>query len=369
MFTEVLRIKPALDDASAKQMEQSLAARFARVASRFGEGLKSVIKGSFLGISLGLISRLLNPIEALEDKIKNLLGQGNDIRDLADRLKSTPGQVKQLEDVAQSLGVTPDQFKDMITKYAQAIEKGREELQNPFVEPSASTIAVRQFVGEKDLVKSFSDFLTSLKASGQGAGSDLPLSERAKRIYQDAAMKGQQVDQAVRQDLIDKGEVRQRTGIETRQQFEKDIFGEAQSGAARRLIEANVPEVAQKIKEPSVDKLNEAVDKAAQLSDQKKALDVQNQTADFVSATNKLNGQMINQIAEADRLQLDRETKQLDSFQDLKKASIAIEEVKGLLIQGNTFVSKGIGYLADVSSFIGGLKQSRLMRGIFGKSD
>lgn len=366
MFNEILRIKPVLDTATAKQMEDNLSVRFSRVAQRFGSGLRSVIKGSFLGISLGLISKLLNPIEALEDKIKGLLGQGSDIRDFADRLKTSPGQLKQLEDVATSIGVTPDQFKDMLTKYAQAVEKGREELANPFQEPSASTIAIRQFVGEKDLVKSFTDFITSLQATGKGSGSDLALSERAKRILNEKSLKGETLTEAERQSLLAGGEIRRQTGVETRQAFEKEIFGEAQSGAARRLIEANVPEVAQKIKEPTVDKLNESINKASQLADQKRALDVQNQTSDFVSATNKLSGQMVTQMAQADKLQLERETKQLDSFADLKKASIAIEEVKGLFIEANTYVSKGVGYLSDIGSFIGGLKQSRLFKGIFG---
>ncbi len=74
MFSEILRIKPVLDSGAAKQMEQSLSARFSSIAKRFGGGLKSVIKGSLLGISIGLLNRLLNPLEALEEKIKNLLG-------------------------------------------------------------------------------------------------------------------------------------------------------------------------------------------------------------------------------------------------------------------------------------------------------
>jgi hypothetical protein len=369
VFNEILRIKPVLDDASAKQMEQSLSSRFARVAGRFGQGLKSVIKGSFLGISLGLISRLLNPIEALEDKIKKLLGEGTDVRDLADRLGSSPGQVRQLQDVAQSLGVAPDQFKDLIVKYAEAIEKGREELANPFTEKSGSTLAVRNFVGEKDLAKSFQDFLTSLRASGQGTGSDLPLSDRAKRIYTDAAMKGQQVDQSVRQDLLNKGEIRLRTGLETRQAFEKEVFGQALTGPGRRLVDANLEDQAKKIGEPTTETLTEKINKAAGLADQKRALDVQNQTADFINATNKLNGQMIQQIATADKIQLDRDTKQLDSFADLKKASIAIEDIKGFMIQANGLISRGIGSLADMATFVGGLKQSRIFRGIFGKGD
>lgn len=366
MFNEILRIKPVLDSGSAKQMENDLSSRFARVATRFGSGLKSVIKGSFLGISLGLISKLLNPIEALEDKIKALLAEGTDIRDLADRFNTSGGRLKQLEDVSKSLGVTPDQFKDMLLKYAQAVEKGREELNNPFIEPSASTVAVKQFVGEKDLVKGFSQFITSLQATGKGPGSDVALSDRARRIINDKALKGETLSPAEREDLLAKGEIRKRTGLETRQDFEKTIFGEVQTGAQRRLIEANIPAVANKIKEPSVDKLNEAVDKASKLADQKRALDVQNQTSDFIAATNKLNGKMIDDMAKADKLQLERETKQLDSFEDLKKASIAIEQVKGLFVEANTYVSKGVGYLSDLSSFIGSVKQSRVFKGMFG---
>ncbi len=78
---------------------------------------------------------------------------------------------------------------------------------------------------------------------------------------------------------------------------------------------------------------------------------------------------MIQDMAKADALAAERDTKQLDSFNDLKKASIAIEQVKAQMIQANTYVSKGIGYLADMATFVSGLKQSRLFRGIFGKGD
>ena len=369
MFTEVLKIKPVLDTATTKQMEQNLSARFGRVAQRFGKGLQAVIKGSFIGISLGLISKLLNPIEALEDKIKKLLGEGTDIRDLADRFGTSPGSLKQLQDVAQTLGVTPDQFKDMLTKYAEAIEKGREEIANPFQAPSQSTIAVRQFLGEKDLAKSFTDFISSLQAQGKGAGSDVALSENAQRKMNEAAMRGTTLSEQDRADLLAKGEIRRRTGLETRQAFEKEIFGQVQFGASRRLIEANVPEIAKKIKEPSVDKLNQAINKAASLADQKRALDVQNETADFVNATNKLNGKMVQDIAASDRLQMDRDTKQLESYEDLRKAANGLEEVKGLLIQVSNVATKGLGYLGEVSTFIQGLKQNRWFRGVFGGKD
>lgn len=342
MFKEILRIKPVLDNGTTSQMENNLSARFARVAQRFGGGLRAVIKGSFLGISLGLISRLLNPIEALEDKIKKLLGEGTDVQELAEKFGSTPGQVRQIQDVAHTLGVTPDQFKDMITKYSAAIEKGREELANPFTERSEATIALKQFVEEKDIVKSFTNFLSSLKAAGEGQGTVLDLGH---------------------------GEKRQLTGMQSRQRIEKEIFGEAQTGATRRLIESNIPDVAKAIKEPDLNTLNQAFNKASNLANQKRVLDVQNQTQDFVNATNKLTGKMVADMAIAERLDLDRETRQLESYEDLRKAANGIEQVKGVLQDVSNIGAKAIGYLGEVSTFIISLKNSRLFRGMIGKGD
>ncbi len=131
MFTEILRVKPVLDNTAAVQMEQSLHARFTRIASRFGGGLKAVIKGSVLGISLGLLNRILNPLEAVEEKIKALLGQGTDIQDMAERLGTSPGQLRQLQDVAKSLGVPGDQLKEVLSKFAESIEQARVEIKNP----------------------------------------------------------------------------------------------------------------------------------------------------------------------------------------------------------------------------------------------
>src|SRR4051812_11842809 len=104
-------------------METSLSGRFARVANRFGSGLKNIIKGSVLGISLALLQKILNPIEALDDKIKGLLNKGGDLADLSDRFGASPGELKQLEDVARSFGMGADQFKDLMLKFADSIEK------------------------------------------------------------------------------------------------------------------------------------------------------------------------------------------------------------------------------------------------------
>lgn len=367
MFSEILRIKPVLDQATTKQMEQNLSARFGRVAQRFGQGLKAVIKGSFIGISLGLISSLLNPIEALEDKIKKLLGEGTDVRDLADRFNTDPGKLRQLQDVAQTMGVTPDQFRDMLSKYADAIEKGREEVANPFQQRSASTIALQQFLGEKDIGKSFTDFLASLKAAGEGPGSDVALTENARRKIAEASQQGRTLTSDERAQLIQNGELRQRSGLETRTAFEREIFGQSQFGAAKRFINSDIPQATQGLPDPET--LNQAIAKAASLADQKRALDVRNETADFVSAANKLSEKMIQEMAAAEKIQLDRDTQQLESYDNMRKTADGLEEIKGLLTKVANLATEGLGKLGDVVTFVQGMKDNRLFRNFFGRGN
>lgn len=362
MFSETLKIIPKLDPGEAKKMERTLSERFARVAKGFGGGLKAVIKGSILGISLGLLSKLLNPLEALEEKIKNLLGEGTDIRDMADKFGSTPGELKRLQDVGQSLGVSPDQLKDMMNKFAGAVEKARTELEDPTAQISASTNVVKNFAGEKNIAEGFFQFLTSLKAQGQGQGRDVFFGEREQRLAAERLRTGEQLTPEERQNLISQKLLKHQSGLEARQANEREIFGEVQSGGARRLIEANFPQQLQKINEPSAQRLTGSINKVAGLADKQRELQVQNETKDFLAASDKLNAKMITDMAKAEELKNARETAQLASFDDLKKASLAIEAVKGQLENANVVINKGIGYLADIAGWVATLKDNRLVR-------
>lgn len=78
---------------------------------------------------------------------------------------------------------------------------------------------------------------------------------------------------------------------------------------------------------------------------------------------------MVSDMAVAERLQMDRDTKQLASYEDLRNAANGIEQVKGLLINVSNIATKGLGYLGELSTFIQGLKNSRIFRGMFGKGD
>ncbi len=364
-FSEVLIIKPRLDESTAKQMETSLSARFSRIAGRFGSGLKAVVKGSILGISLGLLNKILNPIEALDEKIKGLLGHGTDIKDLSERFGTDPGKLKQFQDIAQSFGIAPDHFKEVMTKFAESVEKARDEISNPFAEKSASTVIVGQFAKEKDIAEGFKNFLAFLRTTGAGPGTDQPLTAHAQRVIADASSNNRSLTKDEIRDLLSSGELRHRTGAETQAEFEKQVLGAQQFGGVRKLIGSNFDERAKQIKEPSIQELSKTIDKLSGLDAQKQILDVQSQTRDFIEATKKINTDMITAMAAAEARQASETTQRLDSYNNLKKGADAVADLTvgfSKLLDG---VSVGLGYMKTITSFIPKIEGSSMFKGIF----
>lgn len=362
MFTEILRIKPVLDKGTAAQMENNLSSRFRRITMRFGQGLRMAIKGSILGITIGLLARLLNPLEKMEEKIKNLLALGKDTSELADEFGTTPGKLRQLQDVAGSIGVSPEQLKDMMTKYASAIEKAREELSDPTAQISGSTQAVRNFVDEKDTAEGFLKFLQSLKARGEGTGSDVFFGEKEQRKAMERAAKGEVLTESERARLTEQGLLKRRSGLETRQAIEKEVFGEAQKGSSRRLIEADFPTEFRKAGAPSESQLNESFQKVNQLADKDRQLRIQRDTQDFINQSKAVNQKMIQDMADAEKARLDRETREFQSYDDLKRAATGIEDLKVGFEKIQQLLARALGYLGDTVDFLMNFKNSRLYR-------
>ncbi len=335
MFTEVLRIKPKLDTGGAAKMENDLHDRFKKVSKRFGSGLLKVMKGSILGLSLGLLNRLLNPIEALEEKIRNLLGQSGDIKDMADKFNTSPGQMKRLQDVSASLGVKPDQLNDMMTKYAEAIKTARNELADPTAQKSESTKAVEKFAGDKDIAESFFRFIQSLRAETNATGR--------KEFFG--------TDNKFSRDI---------TGTESRQNFERSVFGET---LPKRFVEADVGARLTKMGGPDAETNTKAINKMVGLQDTAQMLAAQNQAKDFVAAANTMGVSMIQKMEAAAAREDSNVTKQLQSYDNLAKAVAGIDELKQGLVEVSNVAARGVGMLGDLLTT---LKASPLVRGFFG---
>ncbi len=329
MFTEVLRIRPVLDTASTKQMESDLSGRFQGVARRFGSGIKAAIKGSLLGIGIGLLAKLLNPLQEVQDKIKNLLEKGSSVADLADRLGvgSSPAELIRLQSAAQSIGIKPDELKDVLTKFADQVDIARKEIQDPFKVHSESTVALGEFAKNPDMVKGFLGFLDSLRARGQGPGRDVFFGEKQNALAQDRLRNGQTLSESDRQSLISQGLLKPITGLESRKLSEEAVFGQALFGAKRGLVENDLQKQADLIGLPKEGAINHAfvnVDNASKANDIVRA---KNDLTDFISTGNQLSQMMIQEIAQRDKNEAARVTEQLKNFETLKMAERTLDSI------------------------------------------
>jgi hypothetical protein len=314
MFTEILRVKPVLDQGTAQKMENDLSKRFGRVASKFGKGLKSIMKGNLLFMSLGLLTNLLNPLEKLEERVRSLMGQGTDIKDLADQFDTTPGKLKRLQDVGQNLGLNPDQLKDMMSRFADAMDKARQEAKKK--EPlSESSKMVKDFTGEKDTAEAFFSFIQSLKAAGG----------------------------------------------ETREKVEREVLGGVQKGASRRFIDADFNKEFSRLGTPGIERTNRAVENAAKLDEKNRRMTTAREGTSMVTGMEGLNATMIRDMNKAKEREQEREQEQMKSRRDLTQAKEGIDTLVLGFQTLMTEVTKGVGYLGML---VNAIKDSRFFKGL-----
>lgn len=368
MFTEILRIKPVLDSGSAAQMEQSLHARFTRVAKRFGSGLKAVIKGSVIGISLGLLARLLNPLEALEEKLKKLMGEGSDLRDLADRFNTTPGKILTVQSVAKSFGVKEDELKDAMTKYAEAIEAGRKEVAElPEKDRSEKTRLLEKagLLKEEDLAQGFVEFLDSLKRAGQGQGHDVFLTEAAQREATRRAARGETFSDSERQAMIASRALVHRTGSQTRAELETDILGGRQFGPMTRFIGGDFMKRAAELNLPQSEVLSASASKFAGLQDTEAKGAVRGDIKDFVGSSKVAATSMVQAMQQLEDKKLAREREELKNFDTFVGAANAINELKAVFDNLSLQIARLLKFIEPAIAYLPKLTSDAFWIGVF----
>jgi hypothetical protein len=339
MFTEILRIKPVLDTASATKMEASLGTRFRRIATTFRRGLSLAIKGSVIGLSLALLTRFLNPLEKIEEKIRKLLDDAKGEKDLADEYGTTPGKLRSLQNAAGTIGVTPETLKDLMNKYAKAIEKAREELRDPNSEISDSTRALKNYANDKDLAESFLQFLQNVKSAGQAQKGVGTISTREG--------------------------VRDRTPQETRESIEKAVFDEILKGQSKRLVDANYAQILNNPAATST-QLDKAYDNLTAREQQDRNNTINQETADLLRSSRQTTPGVIDAIAAKAQRDLDKQNLDYQNFQNLKKAQETVDTISIGIEAMQQLVLKIVTALTTLVEFATGLKQSRIFKGISG---
>lgn len=305
MFKEFLKIIPIMDPKDLKKLENSLAGRFTRLVGLFGKGLASVItKGSLFGIGFTLIQKLLNPLEAVEDRIKSLLSQSEDIQQAADNLDTSAGRLFKLRQLGASAGLDASSLDGMIEKFRDAIEKTREE-QKAGAPLSASSQIVQGFAGEKDIGEGFFQFIQKLK--------------KLKNVDKDLGKR-----------------------------VETEIFGAQQRGASGRFINSDFAKANEGIGGKSSNTFDTQLSRLSALNQKARALEANRNTQNFLNTSRNVTGSQITSMDQSERQRLAREAKELQSYDDLKSAALVLGDVKNQLMDINIQVNKAIGYLPQI---------------------
>lgn len=299
-----MRLIPRIDPASASVMENNLSTRFSRVSKRFSVGLKSLMKGAILGISVALLNKLLNPLTEMEEKFRRLMGQAEDVSDLADKFGTDSGNIRRLQTVAGSLGLEPDKLAEMMDKFREAMNEATKPLAIG-EERSAAAKAVANFAGEKDIASAFFSFVQELKGMGSG-----------------------------------------------RNAVEQNVFGDRLFGAQKRFADADFKKQFAELSLPGTQQLTAENQKLSGLSMLSNTLKARNESADISNFANQANRQMVIEMEKTKAKQLSLETAQLKSFVDLQKASQNLEQVKNLLVETNNGVAKGVSLFTEWASSI-----------------
>lgn len=316
-FSEILLIKPKLDSTEAKKMEDDLNGRFGKIATKFGKGLlKAFVGGGVIAAGLTAVNRLLNPLEEVEARIKSLLEQSDTVSDSAEKFGTTAGKFFKLQQISHAVGLDDAGLKDILTKFQDAQELARKEIADPSQGQHRSTIAIRQFANEKDSASALF------------------------RAVQD--LKNQDKD--------------------TRTQNERALFGDKLTGGARRLVDTDLAALSKKLGVEDTSKLEEQFKKTQDLSSLSRTLEAKRGIQAFSQNSDKLSAGFITAQDQSEKDRITREAKQLDSYADLKKASVTIKAIENLVQTGLNQVEKLLGLIAPLAPIINKISESRFFR-------
>lgn len=333
MVKEILLIKPKLSGADAKQMEATLSSRFGKVARRFKVGLKAAITGTAFGIGIGLLAKLLNPLQEMEEKIKALLGQSAEIGDQADRLGTSPAKLKRAQDVASSYGIKPEELNEVLNKFAETVETARKEFRNVYEERSeASKTIGEDLANQKDILQSFFTI--------------------QKRLQDERQVTGR------------KEEGGTLTGAENAAEIERLVFGAQQFGRIAKFLSTDLETRAKYLGLPSEKATAKSLRSLDRSNSQFNELTAADEAKDFNRTADASNLAIVNKIVKLDQRERDAFTKRIEtSFDDLATAKDGLITIKNFVEQIQVPILRGLGELPllieDLKSLPGILRRWR----------
>lgn len=330
MFTEILKIIPKLDNKDLDRMQKQLQSRFTKITKGFGKGLVNAIKGGgILGLAVGLIDKVLNPLKEVQEAIDRSLNASDDLATNAKQFNTTTGKLAKLVTLAKATGLDQDSLFSLINKFQGAVAQAQIDPNDP------ANSAVKNYIGQEDTAQAFYSFVNQLQKMD----------------------KNQQI-------LI-----------------QQQVFGEKQILKMAEFLQQGEAGFAEIARVAGIDKISTAragqqIEKTAALADLDAQLRAGREFKDLVNKGSTINEGMIRARDKSERIALERENQKIRSYEDLAAISDTSNKILGVIEEGMSLLGGLIRtitpFVTKVSDAIDKLLKSPLVRGVkgwFGKDE
>ncbi len=309
MWSEIVKFIPQLSSGDLGKMEQSLNSRFMKVAKKFGTGIKNILLGGgTVGVVLALIDKILSPLKEAQEALDRTLNHASDVTTLANQFGTTEGNIIKLQATGKQLGLDPESLNILLEKFQAKVAEAQHDPEAPS--------SVRQFIGQKDTVSAFAEFIQNLQKMSKN-------------------------DQILVQENVF-GEKQILKMAQFLQGFDKSKLAEGPKAA-------DLTAATQKVN--SLDEMDKQITKARELQD---VIDKANSiTKDFVVASNT-----------SKQIALDKENARLKNFEKLASLDDMVSKMGGQL----ETIASGIGTLTKIFSNPGGAFAKSALKTNVGKA-
>lgn len=309
MLREFFRLTPRIENVDLNRMERSLNRRFARVARRFGRGMMTALRGGgAVGMAIGALNRILNPLQATQEAIDKLLNQGNDLVTNAQQFNTTAGKLFKLQTFAQATGLEDTQLFDMMRRFQRAVAEAE-------ARPNQAS-SVRAFVGSNDMAEAFFEFVQSLNKL-----------DRNQQVL-----------------------------------VQREVFGERATLRMADFLRADFEKLGQRLGLRGSEQYTGRFERASGLAELDRELRARREAESAFSQAGELSEAVIRQRDIEARKQEDQNRKRIQSYEDLntiqERMNTVIRQMENLL----TMAGRAISRLDDLTNKI---TDSRIIRGIF----
>lgn len=284
MFKEILKILPRLDNSDMNKMDRQLSQRFTKIAKKFGKGLGSALAGGgLLGLAVGVIEKILNPLKETQEAMDRIMKQGDDVVTNAKQFGTTAGKLFKLQQLAASTGLDADALYMLINKFQNTVAEAQ-------ADPKKQT-SVRAFVGQKDTAESFFTFIQSLQK--------LQSKDPNKALL-----------------------------------VQQEVFGEKQILKMADFLGTDFAKQLKLIRAQPAENYTPGLEKIGELNDLTDALTARRTLTDTMTKSRLMNKGMVYSRDQQLKVELDRENQKIASYKSLAAIALGSDKIIGLIEKG-----------------------------------